>query len=114
MNIFHKELGGKKVRTRNGYNMAKLDATMREDQEREGFCQGRERKRSDIEGARQDNSSRGWTTATRGEVRLGRRRRRKRAMTTKRMMTKKTTTKRKRRRLDWPRKRRRRRKMTTI
>jgi hypothetical protein len=29
LNIFHKELGGKKVRSRNGYNMAELDALMR-------------------------------------------------------------------------------------
>ncbi len=29
MNIFHKELGGKKVRSRNGYNMAELDTSMR-------------------------------------------------------------------------------------
>jgi hypothetical protein len=28
LNIFHKELGGKKVRSRNGYNMAELDASM--------------------------------------------------------------------------------------
>jgi hypothetical protein len=55
---------------------------------------------------RRDNSSRGQTTATRGEARLGRRRR-KRATTTKRTTTKRTTTKRRRRRLAWPRKRRR-------
>jgi hypothetical protein len=29
LNIFHKELGGKKVRSRNGYNMAELDTSMR-------------------------------------------------------------------------------------
>ncbi len=29
MNIFHKELGEKKVKSRNGYNMAELDALMR-------------------------------------------------------------------------------------
>ncbi len=29
MNIFHKELKGKKVRSRNGFNMAELDASMR-------------------------------------------------------------------------------------
>jgi hypothetical protein len=84
-----------------------------EDREREGFHRGQEDKRSDIEGARQDNGSRGRTTATRGGVRLGRRRR-KRATTTKRTTTKRTKTKRRRRRLNWPRKRRRRRKMTTI
>jgi hypothetical protein len=28
--IFHKGLGGKKVSSRNGYNMAELDALMRE------------------------------------------------------------------------------------
>ncbi len=29
MNIFHKELGGKKVRSRNGYDMAELNALVR-------------------------------------------------------------------------------------
>ncbi len=29
LNIFHKELGGKKVRSRNVYDMAELDALMR-------------------------------------------------------------------------------------
>jgi hypothetical protein len=86
-----------------------------EDWEQEGFHRGWERKRSNIEGARWDNGSRGRTTATRGGVRLGRkRRRRKRAMMTKRTTTKRTTTKRRRRRLNWQRKRRRRRKTTTI
>ena len=112
MNIFHKELG-EEGEVKEWVRHGGAGRINEENQEHEGFHQGREHKQSDIEGARRDYDSRGWTMATRGGVRLGRRRR-KRAMTTKRTMTKRMTTKRKRGRLDWQRKRRRRRKMTTI
>ncbi len=73
MNIFYKELGGKKVRSRNGSDMAELDGSMRKIRSVRDFIKS---------GSRWDNGSRGRTMATRGGVRLGRRRR-KRAMTTK-------------------------------
>jgi hypothetical protein len=40
LNIFHKELGGKKVRSRNGYNMAELDALMRKIRSMRDFIEG--------------------------------------------------------------------------
>ncbi len=41
MNIFHKERGGKKVRSRNGYNMAELDALMRKIGSVRDFIEGK-------------------------------------------------------------------------
>ncbi len=40
MNIFHKELGGKKVRLRSGYNMVELDALMRKIRSMRDFTKG--------------------------------------------------------------------------
>ncbi len=40
MNIFHKELGEKKVRSRNGYNMAELDTLMRKTRSMRDFIKG--------------------------------------------------------------------------
>ncbi len=40
MNIFHKELGGKKLRSRNGYDMAELDASMRKIGSMKDFIKG--------------------------------------------------------------------------
>ncbi len=41
MNIFHKELGGEKVRLRNGYDMAELGALMRKIGSMRDFIKGR-------------------------------------------------------------------------
>ncbi len=40
MNIFHKELGEKKVRLRNGYDMAELVALMRKIGSKRDFIEG--------------------------------------------------------------------------